>query len=122
MKKVFVSIHAIIDTNNDAPVFEPSVISNLYKLKRRDFDIILVIDDALLNRPVVQYAINILNGEFLFNILNAAESIDSKDDYLIENIVAGRHRPSILLEERALERADKAWIILQIQITKSPPD
>lgn len=85
MKKLFVSINAIIDSTNETmPVFEKAVITNLYKLKRLGYDIVLVIDDALLAKPGVQQAINILNGELQFTISNVIETISNPDDYLIE--------------------------------------
>ncbi len=87
MKKLFVNINAIVDVSNNVfPVFERTVISNLYKIKRLGYDIALLTDDTLLNKPAVQNAINILNGEFQFNILNVVETISSADDYLIEEI------------------------------------
>ena len=87
MKKLFASINSVIDSANEAiPVFSKTVITNLYKIKRLGYDIILIIDDALLSKPVVQNAINILNGELQFNISNATETISSSSDYLIEKI------------------------------------
>ena len=87
MKKLFASINSVIDSANEAiPVFSKTVITNLYKIKRLGYDIVLIIDDALLSKPVVQNAINILNGELQFNISNATETISSSSDYLIEKI------------------------------------
>jgi len=87
MRKLFVSIKTVIDINNDnIPVFEKAVITNLYKLKRLGYDLVLVIDDTLLNKPLVQSAINILNGELQFSISNVAETISNPDDYLVEKI------------------------------------
>lgn len=87
MKNLYVNINTIIDLkNDDVPAFEKTVISNLYKLKRLDYNIVLIIGDALLNKPVVQNAINILNGEFQFGISNIAQTISNADEYLVEKI------------------------------------
>ncbi len=87
MKKLFASINAIVNSTNDAiPVFEKGVIINLYKIQRLGYEIALLIDDVLLNKPVVQNAINILNGEIQFSISNVAETISNADDYLVENL------------------------------------
>jgi imidazoleglycerol-phosphate dehydratase/histidinol-phosphatase len=87
MKKIFVSINAVIDVNNDgSPVFEKTVITNLYRIKRLGYDLTLIIDDALLNKPFIQQAINTLNGEFQFNISNIIEMISGKDEYLVQEI------------------------------------
>jgi imidazoleglycerol-phosphate dehydratase/histidinol-phosphatase len=87
MKRLFVNINAVVDVNNDAlPVFEKAVITNLYKIKRLGYDLVLIIDDSLLNMPFIQEAINILNGEFQFNISNAIETISGKDEYLVQEI------------------------------------
>lgn len=87
MKNLYVNINTIVDLKNDeVPAFEKTVISNLYKLKKLDYNLVLVIDDALLNKPVVQNAINILNGEFQFSISNIAQTISNADEYLIQKI------------------------------------
>ncbi|MFT4153991.1 imidazoleglycerol-phosphate dehydratase HisB [Parafilimonas sp.] len=87
MKKLFVSIHAIISAANEAaPVFEKTVIISLYKIQRLGYDIILVVEDALLVKPGVQQAINILNSELTFSISNAIETISNADEFLIEKM------------------------------------
>lgn len=85
MKKLFVSLNAVIDTGTDAgPVFEKTVISNLYKLTMLGYDLILLADDALLNNSIVQQGINVLNGEFKFGVSNAIETISGNDEYLVQ--------------------------------------
>jgi imidazoleglycerol-phosphate dehydratase/histidinol-phosphatase len=87
MKRLFVSINAIVDISNDKlPVFEKTVITNLYRIKRLGYDLTLVIDDALLNKPLIQQAINILNGEFQFSISNVVETISGTDEYQVQEI------------------------------------
>src|SRR5579864_964375 len=87
MKRLFVSINTVVDLNNDAsPVFEKAVITNLYKIKGLGYDLTLIIDDTLLSKPFIQQAINILNGEFQFNISNVAETISGADKYLVREI------------------------------------
>ncbi len=87
MKKLFASINSVIDSMNEViPVFEKTVITNLYKIKRLGYDIVLMIDDGLLNKPVVQNVINILNGEMQFNISNAAGTISGANEYLVEKM------------------------------------
>jgi imidazoleglycerol-phosphate dehydratase/histidinol-phosphatase len=87
MKRLFVNINAVVDVNNDAsPVFEKTVITNLYKIKRLGFELILIIDDTMLNKPFIQQAINTLNGEFQFTISNDVEMISNKDEYLVQEI------------------------------------
>ncbi len=87
MKKLYVTINAIINMGHDAaPLFEKTVITNLYKLVRLDYALNLIIDDALLNKPFIQQAISTLNGEFQFNILNVVESISGTNEYLIQEI------------------------------------
>jgi len=87
MKKLFVSINAVIDTGNiGEAVFEKTVISNLYKLTRLGYDLILLADDILLNKPFVQQSINILNGEFQFGISNTIETISGNEEYLVQKL------------------------------------
>lgn len=87
MKNLYININTIVDLKNeDVPVFEKTVISNLYKLKRLCYNILFIIDDMLLNKPVVQNTINILNGELQFGISNIAQTISNLDEYLIEKI------------------------------------
>jgi len=87
MKKLFASVSTVIDsTNNTIPTFAKAVIINLFKIKRLGYDIILLVDDTLLNKPVVQNTINILNGELQINISNVTETISSPNDYLVEKI------------------------------------
>ncbi len=87
MKRLFVSINTVVDVNSNAsPVFEKAVITNLSKLKRLGYDLILLVDDALLNKPTIQQAINILNGEFQFNISNGSEAISGAAEYFVQEI------------------------------------
>lgn len=87
MKKLFVSIKSVIEVNADNfPVFEKTVIVNLYKLQRLGYDLVLLIDDTLLNKALVQNAINILNGELQFNISNVTATISGVNEYMIEKI------------------------------------
>jgi imidazoleglycerol-phosphate dehydratase/histidinol-phosphatase len=87
MKKIFVSINSVVDAVNDASlIFEKTVITNLYRIKRLGYDLILIIDDSLLSKPIIQQAINILNGEFQFSIENIIETISGKDEYLIQEM------------------------------------
>jgi imidazoleglycerol-phosphate dehydratase/histidinol-phosphatase len=87
MKKIFVSINAVVDTVNDASlVFEKTVITNLYRIKSLGYYLTLIIDDGLLSKPIIQQAINILNGEFQFNIENIIETISDKDEYLVQEM------------------------------------
>ena len=87
MKKLFVSIHAVINSNDDAtPVFEKAVIISLYKIKRLGYDIILLVGDASLNKPAVQNTINVLDRELQFDISNSAETISGINEYLVEKI------------------------------------
>jgi hypothetical protein len=64
--------------------FEKAAIGNLYKAEKLGYNLFLVVNDELLNKPVVQKAISILNGEFKFNIINDAENINDTEDALIE--------------------------------------
>jgi imidazoleglycerol-phosphate dehydratase/histidinol-phosphatase len=90
MKNLFASIGSVIDVNNNNNVellaFERAAISNLYKTEKLGYNLFLVVDDDLLNKPVIQKAISILNGEFKFNIINNAKNIDDTEDCLIEKI------------------------------------
>jgi len=87
MKKLFVSIHAVINSNDDAtPVFEKAVIISLYKIKRLGYDIILLVGDASLNKPAVQNTINVLDRELQFDISNSAETLSGINEYLVEKI------------------------------------
>src|SRR6478609_2855790 len=87
MKKLFVSIHAVINSNDDAtPVFEKAVIISLYKIKRLGYDIILLVGDASLNKPAVQNTINVLDRELQFDISNSTETISGINEYLVEKI------------------------------------
>jgi imidazoleglycerol phosphate dehydratase HisB len=87
MKKLFVSIDTVINSINDAaPVFEKAVIISLYKIKRLGYNIVLLVDDASLNKPAVQNTINVLNGELQFDTSNYAETISGINEYLVEKI------------------------------------
>lgn len=87
MKKLFVSIHAVINSNDDAtPVFEKAVIISLYKIKRLGYDIILLVGDASLNKPAVQNTINVLDRELQLDISNSAETLSGINEYLVEKI------------------------------------
>jgi len=87
MKKLFVSIHAVINSNDDAtPVFEKAVIISLYKIKRLGYDTILLVGDASLNKPAVQNTINVLDRELQLDISNSAETLSGINEYLVEKI------------------------------------
>ena len=85
MKNLLVDINAIVDTSNNVIVFEKAVISNLYRIQKPGYSLSLIIDDTLLNQSSIQQAIDILNGEFQFEIINKPESITDYA-YLIEKI------------------------------------
>ena len=74
MKNLFVDIRSVIGVNNNDSIellaFEKAVIGNLYKTEKLGYNLFLVVNDELLNKPVIQKAISILNGEFKFNIRN----------------------------------------------------
>ncbi|HEX5151784.1 MAG TPA: imidazoleglycerol-phosphate dehydratase HisB [Parafilimonas sp.] len=93
MKNLFVSIRSVIDVSNngniESLVFEKGAIVNLYKTEKLGYNLFLVVNDELLNKPVIQKAISILNGEFTFNIINNAENVNDKEDALIEKIDSG---------------------------------
>ena len=90
MKNLFVDIRSVIGVNNNDSIellaFEKAAISNLYKTEKLGYNLFLVVNDELLNKPVIQKAISILNGEFKFNIINNAENINDTEDCLIEKI------------------------------------
>lgn len=85
MKNLLVDINAIVDTSNNNIVFEKAVISNLYRIQKLGYHLSLVIDDTSLNGSSIQQCIDILNGEFQFEIINKPEGITDYD-YLIEKI------------------------------------
>ena len=74
MKNLFVNIRSVIDGSNNDSIellaFEKAAIGNLYKAEKLGYNLFLVVNDELLNKPVVQQTISILNGEFTFNIIN----------------------------------------------------
>jgi imidazoleglycerol phosphate dehydratase HisB len=88
MKNLFVNINAVLDLKNadtiETSPFQKAVISNLYRIQKLGYNLSLIIEDALLNKPSVQKAISILNGEFSFNIINQPAEIFNAEDYLIE--------------------------------------
>ena len=85
MKNLLVDINAIVDTGNNDIVFEKAVISNLYRIQKLGYHLCLIINDTLLNGSSIQQAIDILNGEFQFEIIKKPEGITGYD-YLIEKI------------------------------------
>jgi imidazoleglycerol phosphate dehydratase HisB len=92
MKNLYVNINAVLDINNadiiETSAFERSVISSLYRIRKLDYRLLLIIEDALLNKPSVQQAISILNGEFSFNIITQSEEIINAEDYMVEQMDA----------------------------------
>jgi imidazoleglycerol-phosphate dehydratase/histidinol-phosphatase len=85
-----VDIRSVVDINNGDGIellaFKKAAIGNLYKTEKLGYNLFLVINDELLNKPVIQKTISILNGEFKFNIINNAENINYTEDCLIEEI------------------------------------
>lgn len=85
MKDLIININAIANTTGNTIAFEKAVISNLWRVQKLGYKLFLLIDEVWLNEPSLQQVINILNGEFQFEIINKPADI-TEYDCLVEKI------------------------------------